>query len=983
MKHFLLSILWLILSVYVAVAQDVSFKNWNLEHGMPSNESYRAMQDQEGFLWITTDHGVVRYDGTSMETYSTLNGLAGNTIFRIEEDYKNRLWFSSMSNGLSYKEGDSIIIHPANAQIKKISSNLKGPLDMVVDSNDIIYFTSKHALGYYSVGVKDSIIYFTPLRQEEIGSGALLLIDEEQTLLLTTPKSYNTESLKYDIKKRTLNLQLLPEMHSPPNERFPIRTAYQDKDKQFFFTKKKIYQLDEDKTRIIKEWTIEERDGISVMYVDKEGGLWVVISQRLFFYGSAPFYTSPRELRLNAKIATIYQDTEENYWITTLDKGVFMIVNWEALHFFVGKASFTKIIPYQNKILSLKKGKLFQVENTFPFKSKIYPLKICCFRDIALWKDKIISPGGHIMNIKQGGVEFSDTSIFRRIMPTTTYFDEKTETIVVGADNGFAFIDEQSQFKHINNYWIRAIEKKNSEEWFFGTNQGLCLYNRQEHKWVNLGLKEPLLASKILALGNFQGYLAVGTRGYGLLLVDPQTLKIVQHWNQLDQIVSGFIRSIRVENDSVIWVGTNQGANKIIALEGVVKESIELNVKNYLPSNGVNDILIEENAIWFATDEGIAHIPKKVLNTSDSESNIPFTVKKVYINGEVVPLQKKYDLEYNQQNIRVEFMGLSFNASNVLLYRYQMLKKGQQSAYFVYTKSNTVHFNNISPGQYDLIIEVKKQDGSWQKERIVMAFVIKPHFTQTWYFPFLLFGLFLGSLAIYFKNILSKKNLEKELAEAEQKSLRSQMKPHFLFNAINSVIYFLYQEQKKEAITFLQKFATLMRLTLDNTQHQLVPLDQDIEHLQLYMNMELESLSNGSPYFHDFKIQYSDDLSLDEWKIPPMLIQPLVENAIIHGLSPKEGARKVCVSLEEANSSLIIRIEDNGIGRPAAKELKKQFLMKSPSHGLKLLKQRIKTLDHLFQIKIKMEVEDIKDDPNCSTRFTLHFPANLKNKPNA
>lgn len=964
-------------------SQEVNSVNWNLENGLPSNETYQVTQDNKGFIWICTDHGVVRYNGQDFELFSTANGLVENTVFRIYQDYKNRLWFLGMSGTLCYWDKDTIIQHPANTQIEKILNYRASFANVAVDSNDVLYFTTRvkniDGKEYYRVGVEDTILYLTILDDPNLKNTSLLLLNETTSLLLTNAnKAVKGQTWKGELKEHQVAVANLLDVGG-------VKREYISSDsKQVFFKNDLVFIYDRIKNSLFQLKLKQQDKVILSAYLDQKEQLWLSTTKGLLFYGAAPFLDKPKLFFKDVRIASIYEDKEGNYWLATLNKGVFVISHWELLHFFKEEAmKIVKIVAYNDQIIGVGGNRVYQLNQHYPFEKAVRTIDPSIdLYDLKKWQNKLLVSNGFIGEQKGGDLLF-DKKYYtsHRYSGKSIFVDKDEEKIMVGYAKGLWEIDKNFQKEQLcKNHWINAIEKKAKNEWWLGTTKGLFYYHKDRGELVSLGKQNRLLSQSILAINYFQNYLLVGTKGNGIIVLDPTTFQVLQQWTTLDGLSNVFVHCLTAENDSTLWVGTNQGANRLTIVEGKIKFSKTFDVHNYLPSNGVNDILIQGAMLWFATDRGIAQLPQKVLSPAKFDFEIPIYIKQIRINGNAVTLKDHYTLSYNQYNIVVDFLALSFNATNSVSYRYRLSNQKSQSKDWVYTKLPQINCNNLAPDYYELMIETKKKNGEWQKKGIKLSFEIYPHFTQTWSFLLLITTLIVLAVAIYIRHIIAQKNLEKELAEAEQKSLRSQLKPHFLFNAINSVVYFLYKNQKKQALKFLQKFAALMRSTLENSQHSLILLEKEINHLQLYLEMEYERLSSGSSYRHDFEIVHLNKIDVKKWNIPPMLLQPLVENAIIHGLAPKEGNRKLLIVLEEIDNGLRIKIEDNGIGRARAKEIKKQFFVKKTSQGLNLLKQRINTINKLLHVHIKISVEDVVDDFNCSTRFILHFPSTLKNK---
>lgn len=214
--------------------------------------------------------------------------------------------------------------------------------------------------------------------------------------------------------------------------------------------------------------------------------------------------------------------------------------------------------------------------------------------------------------------------------------------------------------------------------------------------------------------------------------------------------------------------------------------------------------------------------------------------------------------------------------------------------------------------------------------------------------------------------------LNRKISELTQANLRQQMNPHFIFNTLNSIQYFMFQHDKLATNSYLTKFSSLMRKVLENSQHTSVPLRDELDALTLYL--ELESLR--------FKDKFEYVLTVDEeidpllYKVPTMLMQPYVENSICHGLKHLEGKGSVKIDIKLGNGILICTIEDNGIGREAAREIDNAKGAKHNSLGMRITNSRLDLVNSLYGTSFKTVYTDLKDEGGqpAGTRVEIQIP---------
>ena len=228
------------------------------------------------------------------------------------------------------------------------------------------------------------------------------------------------------------------------------------------------------------------------------------------------------------------------------------------------------------------------------------------------------------------------------------------------------------------------------------------------------------------------------------------------------------------------------------------------------------------------------------------------------------------------------------------------------------------------------------------------------------------------------KRILAEKELqlqklenERRIADMEMIALRSQMNPHFIFNCLNSINRFVLRNDTESASDYLTKFSKLMRMVLENSKQVLIPLEEEVKCLELYIQMEQFRCKNSFTYY----VKYHDGVNTEEAMIPPLLLQPFVENAIWHGVNPKEGDGKIGIEFFQKEETLYCVIKDNGIGRKKASELKSQLSEHHKSMGLQITKERLAILGEQDSNESPVEIEDLYDENSnaAGTKVTIRI----------
>ena len=347
----------------------------------------------------------------------------------------------------------------------------------------------------------------------------------------------------------------------------------------------------------------------------------------------------------------------------------------------------------------------------------------------------------------------------------------------------------------------------------------------------------------------------------------------------------------------------------------------------------------------------------------------------LYNLGQFYTDQKKYSqampfvlksLEYSKQ---IGVLDQTYHSEKLLSELYGFLNNPEQSflhykQYIVAKDSITDQSNSKKIIEAEMNFEFKKKE----------ALLIEKNKRQTQLVLFSVLGglLLFGLLFVLYnrRQIKRRLTLQKEVAEYEQKALHLQMNPHFVFNCLGSISSFIVQNGTDSALKYLSKFSKLMRLTLEYSKGALIPIDKEIESLQNYL--ELEQLRFHKKF--EFKITSSDKVEFN-MAMPPLLIQPFVENAILHGIVPKDGNGKIEVNFDVQNSHLICTITDDGIGVSRSKLLKENSVIAHQSMALEITKKRLEMMETATSKSAQIDIKDVENyNEILGTCVTLRLP---------
>lgn len=466
------------------------------------------------------------------------------------------------------------------------------------------------------------------------------------------------------------------------------------------------------------------------------------------------------------------------------------------------------------------------------------------------------------------------------------------------------------------------------------------------------------------------GNLWVGTPN-GLFELNPAAREMVADYSTHALIGGLEIENLCFDDDANLWMNTRRG---MFCLDSRTKQVFNFNTGDGLPSNSFPGFLYRgDDGHMYAGSLGyiIKFDPRHLLHQKIT-GEIKLSGITVMENSHPVignATEKTITLEPWQKIFSVDYSVLNYDnpAGNRYFYRIDGLMKEWRE-----NENGHLQFNNFSPGDYILHMKGGDKYGNTFPGEDSVVIHIKPYWWRSKWFYALLISLLALGLGLLISrrigNIRRESSFRTKIAEAELMALRTQMNPHFIFNCMNIIDGLIVSNRKEDAQAFLQKFSKLIRLVLENSQHQQVLVQQDLDALKLYI--ELEAIRFNHHFQYEFDID--EDLVDENYKIPPLILQPYVENAIVHGLRNKEGGEgKLTVRLKKVEGYLIAEIEDNGIGRKKAALLEQENQMNHQQLGMKVTAQRIDLLRQINANKVNIVVSNLSQEAEPGTKVTI------------
>lgn len=478
------------------------------------------------------------------------------------------------------------------------------------------------------------------------------------------------------------------------------------------------------------------------------------------------------------------------------------------------------------------------------------------------------------------------------------------------------------------------------------------------------------------------GNLWIGSVEYlGKFKVKGDSLVLLDQFSVKDGLASSQVTEIQFDDNGRLWLFTIVGIN---CLDPETREVRYFGVNEGLPQAFIDPrevIKTPDGRIITVNSSGIIVFHPDSLWPAYTPRAAPVVLKAIRINGN--QWQTEIDVDYldrleaplGNNVIDIAFQGLAYPTDKHLRYSYRLDPK---SNWIDIGRNKLVTLPALTPGAYTFQVKAGKPSVDTPIRSLAIV-VPTPFYLQTWFFLVCLLAIIATVYAIYRYRIGNirreeekKTEMNKHIAELELKALRSQMNPHFMFNSLNSIKDFILHAHPEKAAEYLSEFAHLIRLILQNSRKKSITLRDELETLMIYI--ELEQLRFDNKF--DFNCIVDESVNLDDVHIPPMLLQPYIENAIWHGLMHKKEKGSLMLNFSKNGSTILCMIDDDGIGRQRAMELKSLSATRYKSMGMGITRDRIEIMNNMQSLGIAVEVEDKTDDQGLptGTRVSLRIP---------
>lgn len=965
------------------MAQQSQLRAYTLEDGLPQSQVYDMVQDTIGYLWLGTQGGgLCRFDGEDFKIYREKEGLLSNYVHALYET--NDSLFIGTRKGLSVK-------------IKNNFHNISGPqINAIARFDTGIYLATQEGIFKYVEGALKKMGMHPKMKSHTINA---MVFDGKQYWIATNKGLWNTTSLESG-----------PEDWKPYERNDFKDIAYDGKTIFAATYNDGILVIDPAKKE--EDILIKEPLRINNLNIHNKDEVWVSTDNNGLTIVDSNNYTEKYKINRNVRLNTLHirktmEDRHGNVWIATSGGGIYKYFQNNFKHYDQDaglKGNQVYAIHAVNDVLWISNSEagLVKVDSlgihhvsTLPHASGVKIKTITSDGKGNIWAGtdgrgilyrKTVEVDSMVINsIDQNNIQidtirtniiknyhidtdkglFSDWISKLHVENDTVWAASYSSGIIkfvydTGKDS-LAVLRKFDRNNGLDDPYIRDMQKDTKGRLWYATKNGHLGYI-QRSKIMDLGkVLGPGMGIGTILFNKDRIYL--GTSGSGIWwseMADPLDFRKL---SSSKYSYSNSIYQLIFDDQGSLWAGTERGVDNIL-LDG---ENTILDIFHYGRNDGFLGIETCLNAVakdnqenlWFGTLYGLTQYLGQGKTKRSQPPRLYFEMVEVgntpvdSINYSTwTNSDKVLSLAPEQKQLSFEYASVDIDHPNAIQYRFKLNEDDWSS----WSNVNRQNFSGLAYGAH--IFSAQARNYRWEESDPIrfQFFIDRPLYQKPWFqwMMWVFAVLLLGLIGLSYIRKVQQKNkedrerlqMENHLLSLEQKALRLQMNPHFIFNVLNG-IKAMGASNTTKMNTTINSFAALLRETLYNSRKDSIGLDQEIKALRHYI--EVEQLM--APVSFDYDIKMNSSFDPEEVLIPPMLIQPFVENAIRHGILKGNRAGKLNVEFSTDTSFLYVVVTDNGIG--IYESQKKKNKTDHQSMALQVTRERLESISGKDALIIK------------------------------
>lgn len=926
---------------------------------LPTNTFY-VFRDNTDIMWIATNSGVYRYDGYNFTHFTSADGLGDNEILRIYQDKKNRIWFQPINGNPAYYLNGKIYNAKNDSLVAKLKFN-KMVLSECEDGNGNLYMAGRGTV-LYKIDKADNVTKL-PLH----GLENFLWIGNNGEVKMIPLGTLPTKIIRADS---------YGSLHLISNQT-------------------DIYQLEKDTIyRKIFSLPKESAEVIFLKIIDNER---VFLGTRNGLYIWNRITGNYQYLMPGVSVSSAEIDFEGNTWISTLQSGVFImpdvnVTYWNSQY----GLSEDKITALEaddkgrlwvgcanSKYAIIENGKVV-LQSVMPQTAPMDITNIRHHGDTTFIIGKggiqsICNKGQKLYGVYANDLMFIDGRVFvaqdNTVLLTNYEFENHVYEIIVNYTN-------RKRDYEVVNARTSVFHAIDGAVWI-GTSRGLFVYENKSIRFMGDIYPELNNPIRDIADDPVNGYQYIATMN-GLIVLHNG--KRIINIGRDNGIPNSECNALHIDDEGILWAAFG---NQFIA---ITREGDNFSLMNYtqrlrIDPSRITDVHTAKGRVFISTENGLLAFNKSISLSATVPPRIYIT--SFQVDGKETDHEKAIDLSWKENDITVFYSGLSFTSRNRITYTYYL--SGYDTKWHT-TNDRSIQLKSLPPGDYRFLVRATNIAGVSSITQSINFSIAKPVWGELWFIILTILFLSVGLWIMWRMRLRSVKQsfvirqrtiqLEMEHAEAERKIgqlnqqvFRQQMNPHFIFNALNTIKGYYAENDIKKASDYISKFSKLLRNILENNE-QWIPLEREINALTLYLDLA------AMRYAYKFTYTISAEAPVQSGitGIPPMLLQPFIENALVHGIAPKLGSGHINISFSSHDNRLICVVEDDGIGRKASAT--RSRISDHNSKATQIINEYLQALNQRERAEaFVLDIQDLTDatGKGVGTRIRLTMPLIILN----
>lgn len=905
----------------------------NEQCGLNSTEAYHVMKDSKNNLWICTDMGMVKYDGFNATSFTTKNGLPSNVVFQSYEDPFGRIWALSIRRQLYYIENDSVHPYRYNYILDSLTEFDDYLFKRMHFTEDSTLYYSNSFKGMFSIDKYGNYKKYPPLNTEfEINE-----VGDQFQLSCTASEGKIDLNINSSYKYNSVSIDSLY-FHKPSD----ISNLYKDEKLNtlggLILIGGTVISMPSSTVLARNVTAIEPIKNTNEYWIGKNNGAYLVK-----FINNQFVQVENSSIFRNLYVSSIYSDAQGNTWFTTLEEGINYLPEYKVHHLADNRGNKIEqeVLDFSvigTDILLSYKNNLYDVT-----KDKYYPSD----------HSKIVYANG---NLFISNLQRIDNYFDLKKYPTNTHFTPHARDIYLDDNN---FYSSTSYIYRINTItkqidtifyrtdlirFITQVATYQDELYCTSKNKLFQVSGDSVVTIHDFGNKE------ITDLICFQNRLLISTKNFGIYQYSQGEVRpFLNKSNGLKNEGVNILQNSK--NGRYLYIGCFKGLE---IYDQFTSKCISISKNQGLTDLKINKLEEFNNTLYIATEKGfykISYDDIRNLSKTNTTKDVQPEVTNLRVDGENYRNLISLPTDAKVFSISFEIKDLK----NWFNKRYQYQINGGE---WINILSPEIVLTNPQK-RLKINLRYYMSNNTWSDSvTLIEGSIRKPFYTSIWFFIVLL--LFLGfGVYLVVKGINSNKikqlEQENEMLSYQQRMQNARMKPHFIFNVLNSIYSFILFNENKNAANYLLKFSSLMRSVLENSSDEKVKISEEIKLLENYL--ELENLRHNYSFKYDIKTNNTDKYL----NIPSLMIQPFVENAIIHGIDHENKNSRIQIDFEQLDDKTVrVNIFNTCL---KTEDITEKLKLSSEKNAVGITRSRLKNYNNLNSGELyRMEIEQISNE---------------------